>query len=129
MIRKNETNDEQKELMRNYLSSYRFCRRLLAMKNYEDKYFDTMEWESESPAEFTVIRAKMYDVRHFILSMPNGNAKLFLYYHYVRCHSVEKCAELLGISRSSAFRLKRNAIDQAFFHSVSIDKVIKKGMF
>ena len=129
MIRKNETNDEQKELMRNYLSSYRFCRRLLAMKNYEDKYFDTMEWESESPAEFTVARAKMYEVRHFILAMKNGNEKLLLYYHYVRGDSVEKCAELMGFSRSSAFRLKRRALAAAYYHSIDMNKELKRGMF
>ncbi len=129
MKKKKEITEEQKEIIENYLESYRFCRRLMAMKNYEEKYFDTMEWESESPAEFTVARAKMYEVRHFILGMPNGNPKLLLYYHYVRGDSVEKCAELLGMSRSSAFRLKKSALAEAYLHSVEIKKEFKKGMF
>ena len=129
MKKNQEITKEEKELIENYLSSYRFCRRLMSMKNYEEKYFDTMEWESESPVEFTVARAKMYEVRHFILGMQNGNGKLLLYYHYVRGDSVEKCAELMGISRSSAFRLKKSALAQAYLHGVEINKVFKKGMF
>ena len=129
MNKKQEITEEQKELIENYLESYRFCRRILSMKNYEDKYFDTMEWESETPAEFTVIRAKMYEVRHFILAMPNENGKVLLYYHYIRGDSVEKCAELLGISRSSAFRLKRRALAKAYLHSVATNKDLKKGRF
>lgn len=129
MTEKNEITKEQLDLIENYLKSYRFCRRLMAMKNYEDKYFDTMEWESESPVEFTVAKAKMYEVRHFILGIKNSNEKLLLYYHYVRCDSVEKCAELLGISRSSAFRLKKKALALAYAHSVEQNKPLKKGVF
>ena len=129
MAKTKEITGEQRELIDNYLSSYRFCRRLMAMKNYEEKYFDTMEWESESPAEFTVARAKMYEVRHFILAMKNGNEKLLLYYHYVRGDSVEKCAELMGFSRSSAFRLKKRALAAAYYHSIDMNKELKRGMF
>ena len=117
-----ELNEEETEIIENYLKSYKFCRRVLSLKNYEDKYFDTLEWECESPAEFSVARAKMFEVRHFLLSMQNGNEKLFLYFHYVHCHSVERCAELLGISRSSAFRLKKRAHAKAYHHSVQIGK-------
>lgn len=120
---------EQKNLIENYLKSYRFCRRLLSMKKYEDKYFETLEWESETPVEFTVVRAKMYEVRHFILGMRNSNEKLMLYYHYVRGDSVERCAELLGISRSSGFRLKKRALEMAYFHSVEMKKELVEGVF
>lgn len=120
----NETNitKEEYETIENFLKSYKFCRRVLSLKNYEDKYFDTLEWESESPAEFSVARAKMFEVRHFILSMKNGNEKLMLYYHYVHGTSVDKCGELFGISRASAFRLKKRALARAYLHSVQIGK-------
>lgn len=117
-----EMTEEENEIIENYLKSYKFCRRVLSLKNYEEKYFDTLEWECESPAEFSVARAKMFEVRHFLLSMPNGNEKLFLYYHYVHCHSVERCGELLGISRASAFRLKKRAHAIAYRHSVMLEK-------
>lgn len=122
---KNELTEEQRELTENYLKSYGFCYRLMAMKNYEDKYFDTMVWEPESPAKFTLARAKMYEVRHFILDMPNSDEKLLLFYHYVRMTPVERCAELLGISRSSAFRLKKKALQRAYYHSLATGKELK----
>lgn len=117
-----EINEEQREKIENYLKSYGFCYRLMAMKNYEDKYFDTMVWEPESPAKFSLARAKMYEVRHFILDLPNSDEKLLLFYHYVRMNSVERCAELLGVSRSSAFRLKKRALAKAYAHSLKTGK-------
>ena len=129
MTKAKELTKEQKDLIENYLKSYCFCRRILSMKNYEEKYFDTMEWESESPLEFTVIKAKMYEVRHFILGMQNSAEKVILYYHYVRGDSVERCAELLGISRSSGFRLKKRALEIAYQHSVVMKKELKEGVF
>lgn len=60
-----------------------------------------------------LLRSKMFNVRKFITTLDNNNCKLLLYYHYIRGNSVEKCAELLGISRTSGFRLKRRAIELA----------------
>ncbi len=96
-----------------YLRGYGFSQRLIMLRDYEEKYFDTHRWANESPVEFSVARTKMYEVRHFIMSLENSNEKLMLYYHYVRGESVERCAELLGISRSSGFRLKRRALMRA----------------
>ena len=114
-----EVSEESIKKIENFLKGYKFNRRLLMMKNYEDKYFDTCEWESESPVEFALARGKMYEVRHFILNMVNSDEKLFLYYHYVRGETVERCAELLGISRSSGFRLKRRAPREAYISSTT----------
>ncbi len=122
MTEKTVVSEENIKRMENYLKGYKFNRRLLMMKNYEDKYFDTCEWESESPAEFSLARAKMYEVRHFLLGMNNSNEKLLLYYHFVREEPVERCAELLGISRSSGFRLKRRALASAYLKIVEIGK-------
>lgn len=123
MTEKNtEVTKEQYDKVDNYLKSYKFCRRLIMLGNYEKKYFDTLEWESETPAEFAVARAKMFEVRHFIMGMRNGNEKMLLYYHYVHCDTVEKCAELMGISRASAFRLKKKALAAAYLHSVAEKK-------
>lgn len=117
------------EIIENYLNTYKFCRRMLNLRNYEQKYFDTLEWESESPAEFSLARAKMFEIRHFILDMPNGSEKLLLYYHFVRGETVERCGEMLGVSRSSAFRLKKRALAKAFLHSVSIGKNLSDARF
>ena len=64
--------------------------------------------------EAALARAKMFDVRHFILGLGNCDEKLFLYYHYVKGESTERCSELLGLSRRSAFRLKRKALGLAY---------------
>ena len=121
--------DDNIKSVENYLNSYKFCRRMLDLKNYERKYFDTLEWEKESPAEFTLARAKMYEVRHFLLDLPNSDAKLLLYYHFVRGETVEYCAELLGVSRSSAFRLKKRGLEMAYRYSLKIGKDLEKDKF
>lgn len=113
-----EVTEEQLAEVENYLKSYKFCQKLIMLGNYEKKYFETLEWEREIPAEFSLAKAKMYEVRHFIVSMENSNEKLMLYYHYVHCDTVEQCAELMGISRSSAFRLKKRALAAAYAFSV-----------
>lgn len=126
-----ESKTTQKELKdaENYLNSYKFCRTLINMKNYEDKYFDTLEWESESPAEFTLARAKMFEIRHFILDMENSSEKLMLYYHFVRGESIERCGELLGVSRSSAFRMKKRALTLAVSHAKKLGKNLENAKF
>ena len=126
-----ETKPTEKEIKdaENYLCSYKFCRKLINMKNYEDKYFDTLEWESESPAEFSLARAKMFEIRHFILDMSNSSEKLMLYYHFVRGESIEKCGELLGVSRSSAFRMKKRALALAVKQARKLGKNLEKAKF
>ena len=129
MTEEKKISDADLKNVENYLNSYKFCRRMLNLKNYEQKYFDTLEWERESPAEFTLARAKMFEVRHFILDLPNEDEKLLLYYHYVRGETIERCGELLGVSRSSAFRMKKRALGIAFEHSVKIGKNLEKDRF
>ena len=113
----------------NYLCNYGFCRKMLEMKNYEKKYFDTLIWENESPVEFTVAKAKMFEIRHFVLDMESSSEKLLLYYHYIRGESIERCGELLGISRSSAFRMKKRALTLAFLHSEKLGKNLAEERF
>ena len=129
MTEEKKISDADLKNVENYLNSYKFCRRMLNLKNYEQKYFDTLEWERESPAEFTLARAKMFEVRHFILDLPNEDEKLLLYYHYVRGETIERCGDLLGVSRSSAFRMKKRALGIAFEHSVKIGKNLEKDRF
>ncbi len=66
------------------------------------------------PCEAPLARAKMFDVRHFILSLPNGNEKLLLYFHYIKGESVWRCGELLGVSERAAFRIKARALAMAY---------------
>lgn len=115
MSERNNTTSEMNEkeaLSRadEYLKGYGFNRRLLRLARYEKEYFGESELEEAEVGEPPLARARMFAIRHFIMSLPNGDEKLFLYYHYVRGESVERCAELLGIARSSGFRLKKRAL-------------------
>lgn len=101
---------EEIKITENFLKSYLLNQKLLRLDRYEREFFGAVGSEAEGMPETRLARPRMYDVRHFIMSMPNSDEKLLLYYHYVRGQSVEKCADLFGISRSSAFRKKKAAL-------------------
>lgn len=102
------TREDIKEVQ-NYLRYHSFYAKLLRLDKYEQDYFGGGEVQISSN-ESSMAHARMFEIRHFIMTMQNCNEKLFLYYHYVKEESVDNCAELLGISRSSAFRLKKRAL-------------------
>ena len=56
------------------------------------------------------VRAELFRIRRTVLSMPDSKERFFLYNRYIHGRSTEKCAELLGISRRSAFRLRQRAL-------------------
>lgn len=112
-IRKNEHAE-----IRKYLESYEINRKMLSMMKYEKEYFGGNERDREDcllvpGGDEVLIRTKMFEVRRFIMGIEDGNIKLFLYYHYIRALPTEKCAELMEIGRSSAFRLKNRALSYA----------------
>ena len=115
MIKKEllQITDEEIEEMRNYLSGYKLSRDLLELNKYEREFIRCREWESERPGDISLSRAKMFEIRHFILDLPNSNEKILLYLHYIDCEPIERCGNIMGISRSSAFRLKKKALTLA----------------
>jgi hypothetical protein len=104
------THSENIEEMKNYLSGYKLYRDLLELEKYEREFLRSREWSSERPGDLTLARVKMFEIRNFILSLPNSNEKILLYIHYIDCEPIERCGDIMGISRSSAFRLKRKAL-------------------
>lgn len=103
--------DEEIKITENYLKSYLLNKKLVKLERYEREYFSgSDERDIEAFGELPLAKPRMYDVRHFIMGLPNCDEKLILYFHYVKGQSIEKCGELLGISRSSAFRKKRDAL-------------------
>ena len=101
-----DSNDIKRE--EDYLKGYRTNGKLLRLERYEREYFGTKDnCDFEAMGEIPLARARMYEVRHLINSLPNCDEKLLLYYHYIKGENVERCAELLGVSRSSAFRMKK----------------------
>ena len=102
------------------LSEYSVFRKLLDMDLYNKQYFGNAEillkkerQEILFSAESSRITAKMFSLRRFVLSLGGCNEKLFLFYHYIHGESVGRVAELMGISRRSAFRLKKRALEFA----------------
>jgi DNA-directed RNA polymerase specialized sigma24 family protein len=95
----------------NYLKGYALNVKLLRLDKYERTYFGYKDGDDSAFNDAPLARAKMFEVRHFIMGMKNSDEKLLLYYHYIRGESVERCAELMGISRRSAFRIKKRALE------------------
>ena len=104
------------------LSEYSVFRKLLDMHNYNNNYFGNAEIFQKNeaqrrgesfPGDKCEIMARMFEIRRFVLSLGAENEKLFLFYHYVHGESVGRVAELMRISRRSAFRLKSRALEYA----------------
>ena len=102
--------EEKIKEVENYLLSYSLNSKMLKMDRYEREYYGKRTLDLESPGDVPLARARMYEVRHFIMSIQNCDEKLFLYYRYVKGETVERCAEMLGISRASGFRMRKRAL-------------------
>ncbi|MBQ4135467.1 MAG: hypothetical protein IJD73_00160 [Clostridia bacterium] len=111
--RSSPVDNEETEKMKNYLSGYKLSRDLLALESYEREFLCEHAWSNERPGELSLARARMFEIRHFILSLPNSTEKILLYLHYINCEPIERCASIMNLSRSSAFRLKNRAIELA----------------
>jgi DNA-directed RNA polymerase specialized sigma subunit len=99
-----------------YLKGYSLNRKLVELEKYEKEYFggNEAEWEEqELPAELPLARVRMFEIRHFVMGLPNCEEKLLLYYRYIKGESIESCAELLGVSRSTVYRIKDKALKLA----------------
>ena len=118
---------EELRQIEDYLKGYQFYQKLLRLDRYEKKYFGVSEWEAESPGELPLARAHMFEIRHAVMAIPNCDEKLLLYYHYIKGEPVERCAELLGVSRSSAFRMKKRALEMAARYMEGFHPPFSKG--
>jgi hypothetical protein len=113
--------------MAEYLDNYRFGLKMIEINRYEKEYFmgrDNRDVGGGAIGEDdeAYIKAKMFEIKRFVTSLPPDDRKLFLYYHYIRCETVERCAELLKISRRSAYRLKRRTLEYAAIKYRSFSK-------
>ncbi len=90
------TEQEKTEIQR-YLSSYRF-------------YQSAVDSMSPGDPDATALRAELFFIRRSVLRLPESPEKLLLYRHFICGDTMEKCAEQLGISRRSVFRLRLRAL-------------------
>jgi len=102
------------EAARDYLSGYRMCADMLHLQRYERKRAKAFEelcrCEDVLMGNEAFWRARMFEVEQLIGSLRNGREKLMLYYHYVRGESVERAADLLGVSRRTGYRIHRRGL-------------------
>lgn len=117
MTENKKTKLEEIEAMKEYLSGYKLSRDLLELEKYEREFLRSRAFASERPGDLSMARARMFEIRHFILNLPNSNEKILLYLHYIDCEPIERCGDILNMSRSSAFRLKRKALSLALKYS------------
>ena len=85
----------QNKKTENFLLGYRKNKLMLQIEKYEQENFDEFDIDKyeEDPDvtnELIGARMEMYKIRHFIMTLPNGEEKLLLYFHYVH-HLRNKC--------------------------------------
>lgn len=102
-----------REQMEEYLSNYRYGARLLKMNKYEKEFYDSNYSKALNAEDEALVKAKMFEIKMFVTSLPPDDRKLFLYYYYIKGKTVERCCELLGVSRRTAYRIKNRALDYA----------------
>lgn len=59
----------------------------------------------------TAILAQMYSLRSCILEVDDPRERMLLYHHYIKGRTVDTCANLIGVSPRTAYRLKNSALD------------------
>ena len=110
--------EAKKRAVQEYLSGYRFCVDMLHLRQYERVHpslFDEPVDEALLFGNEALWRSRMIEIGLFIGSLPNGRAKLVLHYRYIKGMSVERIADLLGVSRRTGYRLHDRGLALAFF--------------
>ena len=111
---------EEKNRVENFLNGYGMNAAYVRMDRYERQFMRDLAKNSEGdvPVDMPLAKAKMFEVRHFILELENSDEKLFLYYRYVKRYTVERCGELFGVSRRTAYRMLDRALRLAYENGV-----------
>lgn len=96
--------------VRQFLESYQYHGKLLRGNQYARAYFGGGADGGGGAEDDPFLKAAMHPVREFVLTLPDCREKMFLYFRYLHGHSVEKCAELMEVSRRTAFRIANDAL-------------------
>ncbi len=106
--------EEAIEEVRNFLCGYQLCLDMLNLRRYERKrasvFHDLCDCEDILAGGDALWRARMFEIGELIGCMKNSREKLLLHYHYIRGESIEYAAELIGVSRRTAYRMHRRAL-------------------
>jgi len=107
--------------MRGYLKEYSVFRKLLEEEMSEGNSFGnpsdrsprrTKRGASKTLSDAT-LRIRLFEIRRFILSHPEGDEKLFLFLRYIHGETMGSCACKMGISERTAYRLHKRALASA----------------
>ena len=98
------------ERTRRFLADFLLCAALI---EYEERSrrMDAVIGASSNPlGNVPYWRARCRAVVSLINSMPPAREKSLLTLRYLNGHSIERCAELLGVSRRTAYRIHKRAL-------------------
>lgn len=88
-----------------YLRSYRRMNSLLR----SSRTFYRLEADASCLDE-AAIQAQMYSLRALVLSLDDVQCRALLYNYYIKGYTLEKCAEIIGVSERGVYRLKNRAL-------------------
>ncbi len=94
-------------------------RRLSSYRSYAAAIDSLSEQDETLPS----LRAELFFLRRSVLRLPESPEKLLLYRHFLCGDTMERCAELLGISRRSVFRLQKRAFELYLSFNPSDEKI------
>ena len=104
-----QVKEETREELQHMLESYTEISLWLASA----KAAGITEGEGEPPFDIGKMSERLTEIRNFVASLPDCKEKLLIYYRYIRGLSMERVAELLGISLRSSYRIRLRALDFA----------------
>ncbi|MBQ8416077.1 MAG: sigma-70 family RNA polymerase sigma factor [Clostridia bacterium] len=119
MTERNEERMDAIERTKDFLCGYQLCLDMLNLRRYERKRVKPFDeecfCEDVLSGDESYWRARMYEVTALLGEMKNGREKLILYYRYIRGESIERAANLLGVSRRTGYRLHQRGLASASF--------------
>lgn len=102
------------EEAREFMCGYRLAADMLHLQRYERKRAKGFEEECACAdileGDEADWKARIQEVGKLLTGMKNGREKLLLYHHYVRGTSIERIADLIGVSRRTGYRIHRRAL-------------------
>ena len=89
------------------LLSYSVCEKFLQSQEYAKDFFNPYDTQKVSKKE--QYEARMNVVESLIQLLEPSDEYTLLHLHYIKGIPVEKCAECMFVSRSTAFRMLKRA--------------------
>ena len=86
-------------------------------------YKRLIEEAREPLADEMTLRAEMFAIRRSVMKLPDSKEKILLYNRFIRGETMETCAEVIGISRRSVFRLSHRAMALYIAYNSEEEKV------